>query len=223
MWQVILKLTSRLRKPGYLFAVIVAILLFAFAGKAFLKGGSLSLFSVIFQNSFNKDSHDTFSLVKLSPKGGHSPGKEKVEVVKKPKPIVQNDNAQEKKPAVAENNVAEAVQDKNNQIIWQKNIETNVLTWTAAQEYCKNLGLGGYDDWRLPTISELESLVDKRYSPPINPLFGTLPVSYLPYFWSSTIEPNDHKEAQFLNFKNGLPAHINKEKGYGFARCVRHG
>jgi len=179
------------------------------------------------ENNINSPKYTAtnMTIIQLPPlsRADRLPGEKKTADTQNPKIAFERSTRIEKKTTAAPGSDLEAVQDKNNQIIWQKNIETNVLTWTAAQEYCKNLGLGGYDDWRLPTISELESLVDKRYSPPINPLFGTLPVSYLPYFWSSTIEPNDHKEAQFLNFKNGLPAHINKETGYGFARCVRHG
>lgn len=150
-----------------------------------------------------------------------SPGKKKDHSVQSPKAGLDSGGIPERKTAVSKNDL-EAVHDKNNQLIWQKNVQNSFLTWTEAQEYCKSLELGGYTDWRLPTISELERLVDKRYSPPINPLFGALPVSYPPYFWSSTIYPNDNKEAQFLNFKIGLPAHINKDKGYGFVRCVRH-
>lgn len=115
----------------------------------------------------------------------------------------------------------EEEQVKIGDLVWQKNIESHVLTWPKAQEYCINLELGGYSDWRLPTIGELASLIDKRYSPSKNPLFGALPANYPPYFWSSSIDPNDNNEAQFLNFKNGLPAQIKKEKGYGFVRCAR--
>ena len=31
-------------------------------------------------------------------------------------------------------------------------------TWDEANEYAKNLRLGGYDDWRLPTIDELSKV-----------------------------------------------------------------
>ena len=137
--------------------------------------------------------------------------------------ITKKRNSMENKTMSSTNKDLEAVHDKNNQLVWQKKIQSQLFTWSKAQNYCINLEFDGYSDWRLPTISELESLVDKRYSSSINPSFGPLPDSYPPYFWSSTTDPNDNNEAQFLNFSDGLPAHINKEEGDGFVRCVRQG
>jgi hypothetical protein len=34
------------------------------------------------------------------------------------------------------------------------------LKWPEAVDYCKGLELAGHDDWRLPTLAELESLHD---------------------------------------------------------------
>ncbi|MBD3817235.1 MAG: DUF1566 domain-containing protein, partial [Halothiobacillus sp.] len=34
-------------------------------------------------------------------------------------------------------------------------------TWQGAIDYCEALTLGGYDDWRLPNINELYTIVDR--------------------------------------------------------------
>ena len=53
--------------------------------------------------------------------------------------------------------------DYNTGLMWQKEIVDNCYglyyTWDLAVGYCDSLELAGFTDWRLPTISELRSLV----------------------------------------------------------------
>jgi hypothetical protein len=35
-----------------------------------------------------------------------------------------------------------------------------LVPWSEAEEFCDTLRLGGFDDWRLPLLAELESLHD---------------------------------------------------------------
>ncbi len=45
--------------------------------------------------------------------------------------------------------------------------KTRRIKWSQAKEYCEELELGGYSDWRLPTHQELEKIlsVDIYYAP----------------------------------------------------------
>jgi hypothetical protein len=76
------------------------------------------------------------------------------------------------------------VTDEATGMMWQQ--ETlRPMNWKQALNYCECLNLGGYTDWRMPTIKELMSLVDyDRYTPAINTayFFNAVPS----FYWSST-------------------------------------
>jgi len=44
-------------------------------------------------------------------------------------------------------------------LLWQSDPDTNERSWDEAVVWCESLSQGGYDDWALPTISELRSFV----------------------------------------------------------------
>ncbi|MFI3322703.1 MAG: DUF1566 domain-containing protein [Rikenellaceae bacterium] len=50
------------------------------------------------------------------------------------------------------------VVDQNTALMWQQTPPMEGMTWAEAKEYCENLELGGYSDWRLPTLKELFSI-----------------------------------------------------------------
>lgn len=45
-------------------------------------------------------------------------------------------------------------------LIWAQELSTSAYSWTDAGKYCDTLTLGGYSDWRLPTVKELWSIRD---------------------------------------------------------------
>ncbi len=66
------------------------------------------------------------------------------------------------------NNGNGTITDNVTGLMWQKSPDrdgngtinaTDKLTYSAAGPYCQNLVLGGYDDWRLPDIKTLYSLI----------------------------------------------------------------
>ena len=52
--------------------------------------------------------------------------------------------------------------DPETKLMWTIERNGEDIDWFEANEYAKQLRLGGYSDWRLPTIEELERLNDPK-------------------------------------------------------------
>lgn len=55
--------------------------------------------------------------------------------------------------------------DQVNGLAWERDASDTELDWPSAQAYCDDLTLGAFD-WRMPTMAELETLVDGCENPP---------------------------------------------------------
>jgi len=56
------------------------------------------------------------------------------------------------------------VLDTKTNLMWAAKDSGNFITWQEAKYFCKNYRVGGYDDWRLPTLKELAALYDETKS-----------------------------------------------------------
>jgi len=116
----------------------------------------------------------------------------------------------------------EVVIDLDRHLMWQDNSEAKSVkkSWQGAKEYCRNLNLAGYSDWRLPTLSELITISDiTRYNPAIAKEFKNVRSSY---YWSSSSYVYNSRGAWLLNFKDGDYDGDYKDYYY-YVRCVRSG
>jgi len=111
----------------------------------------------------------------------------------------------------------DVVADSLSQRTWQKGIASSDLTWEAAQQYCESLELGGYDDWRLPSLKELQTIVDERKGGLPNE-FATTAAAEGGYFWSSTTYPGG-EWTWTVHF--GLNASLGRPDHPARVRCVR--
>ncbi|HAM50039.1 MAG TPA: hypothetical protein DCP92_04855 [Nitrospiraceae bacterium] len=96
------------------------------------------------------------------------------------------------------------------------------MTWYKAQEYADSLSLEGEEDWRLPTLAELESLLDRTKARPEGrpPMREEVPFRDELSYWSSTTFERDTKTAWILMFDGAYLLSYYKSNLY-HVRCVR--
>ncbi len=117
-------------------------------------------------------------------------------------------------------NKREIISDASTSLIWQDNKNANSLqkNWDDANTYCTSLVYARYSDWRLATISDLESILDfKKENPAIKEGFvNTVSNNY----WSSTSHVLKSTSAWSVNFYSGSTNYFDKSR-VAYIRCVR--
>lgn len=104
-------------------------------------------------------------------------------------------------------------------LTWQQK-ETKTMTWEEALAYCENLDLAGHEDWRLPNIRELSTLVDDSHHNP------SVDATYFPgcrpsIYWSSTTNAVYPSFAWYVGFNDGqVQGSGHKDRRY-HVRAVR--
>ena len=116
---------------------------------------------------------------------------------------------------------ATIVRVKGSNLMWEDTThsEETKVTFMEAKSYCRDLKLGRYSDWRLPTLQELLSIVNyKRYKPAI--INGFSHVNRDTLYWSKTPYIKESDEYWGVNFKDGSSSNaaINYDR---YVRCVR--
>lgn len=108
--------------------------------------------------------------------------------------------------------------DTFTKLTWERNVTLGSYGWAAAKGYCAGLSLAG-GGWRLPTLTELEGLVDRRTSNPAidSTAFANTPA--LP-FWTSSAYVGTPDNAWRVSFDDGHTA-TGKTTEALRVRCVR--
>jgi hypothetical protein len=125
--------------------------------------------------------------------------------------------------------------DPDTGLMWAGRDNGKGVSWKRAVKYCRDSRLGGFSDWRLATLAELESIWDKNAKSPgrvgkradIWPVKGNLFLTGHP--WSSEFRRDDRGRnsgySWFFDFGNGR--RDNDPSGFPYpsdnkrALCVR--
>jgi hypothetical protein len=102
--------------------------------------------------------------------------------------------------------------------MWQDTVEnkTKTLNWEKAKLYCKFLELGGFHDWKMPTIQQLDNLYTHKEK-----IYNGFSKGF---YWSRTMKKSKNKlwEYSFIKyFETGETKSSVKEITKGYIRCVR--
>lgn len=87
---------------------------------------------------------------------------------------------------------------------------SDYMTWNNSMQYAKDLDLGGFTDWRLPTMEELRGIYRAKQALGI--------ADDEEWYWSGSEAGATY--AWYVNFSNGGVSNSSKSNSY-YVRCVR--
>ena len=88
-----------------------------------------------------------------------------------------------------------------------------------AIDFCENSDLNGTNDWRLPNVNELKTILDiSKYSPAIDGNFSSTENGA---YWTSTSDIKNINKVFSVNFSEGI-THSDEKSSVDYnIRCVR--
>jgi len=104
------------------------------------------------------------------------------------------------------------VTDNATGLTWSQADSGAGMNWESALAYCEGSTTAGFDDWRLPSAKELQSIVDYSRSPDtsnsaaIDPIFSVTSITNeagqtdYPFYWSSTTHADSGGRGSFAAY-----------------------
>ena len=99
------------------------------------------------------------------------------------------------------------------------------LSWEDAKKECKNFRLAGFNDWRLPMINELKTLMNNGkagYNCPENILFKPTK-ECCGIYWSDSLSTKYNGTAWYVDFYYGFSNDYHQNNSNYYVRAVRSG
>jgi len=119
---------------------------------------------------------------------------------------------------------SDAVLDKETGLVWEKSPQTTAVSSANVRLTCANKAVGGRKGWRLPSLTELASLVDPSIAspgptlPPGHPFMAVQSANY----WSGSAHAENPALMWGVGFGNGAVLGLSKAFDQR-AWCVRSG
>lgn len=110
------------------------------------------------------------------------------------------------------------VLDVETGLSWQQSVDGGLYDWSGANAYCLGLQLNG-GGWRLPTVYELQTIVDEAVVAPAIDL-AAFPATPTAAFWSGTSDANSSDSAWRVHFTSGH-VQVTMSNDTLRVRCVR--
>ncbi|MBV9771015.1 MAG: DUF1566 domain-containing protein [Bryobacterales bacterium] len=110
--------------------------------------------------------------------------------------------------------------DPDTHLMWTAADNGSGVSWIQAERYCRDLRLGGFHNWKLPTIDDLQGLVAGAETQAGYRIRA--PIKLTGWQWSSTPGKQDG-EGWALDFGDGGRASVAAgDSGLNRALCIRH-
>jgi len=112
--------------------------------------------------------------------------------------------------------------DNTTKLEWQRMDDDTPRSWDDAWNYCANLNFDGHNDWRLPSVTELQSILN--YASANAPLIDQVAFTNTgsTFYWSATNSASIAGSAWLVSFQTGITGEggkfINAQ-----VRCLRQG
>ncbi|MGM0442395.1 MAG: DUF1566 domain-containing protein [Elusimicrobiota bacterium] len=116
------------------------------------------------------------------------------------------------------------VTDNLTGLMWVQNQDdysASGQTWADAIDGCESFSYAGHNDWRLPNVKELLSIVKYEGTPPLINETYFPNTKYLVAYWSSTTKPDDTTKGITVDFRYGNAANYQSKTGTCWVRPVR--
>jgi hypothetical protein len=110
--------------------------------------------------------------------------------------------------------------DPDTHLVWTAADNGSGLSWRQAVRYCRQLTLGGFKDWSLPSIDDLQGLFGGQENQVGFHTRG--PIKLTGWQWSATPGKQDGEGWAFDFGDGGRASVADGDSGLNRALCVRH-